>query len=422
MPFGDIERKRRASILSQMGGLPGMGGPYQGGVQLPRPGRVTMPWEQDPQSQQIALPQAQEIPPPAPIDLPAPAIVRATDQAQRAAPIARKALQKEVEKAEERGLGQKVKELFTDDEKRARLTMALNTMRRRPDPHIHQMAQEQIQEARGRKVANRTVQYLNQAGREDLAQAVSEGMMDPNVALKTAFEKKKATPAATAGQHILDDFISQYGELEGSLKYEEYKQQQRLAQERAGVPPTHGEVKPSEVTSALTRVQQEIKPESEGLRTVAITKQMLDKAEGDRSGIAQQQLDRMMATLAGDKQLSIAEVNQIANAGSLPQRVFDALNRWVSGVTSGYTHEEVRAVLESMENYHGSKLNEKRERLGKAYKATRFDDETVEAILPPRWSAEEAQLDNIGTAPEGVDAKLWNVMTPGERKLWQCAK
>ena len=74
------------------------------------------------------------------------------------------------------GLGTGIQNFLDDDEKRARLAIALNSMRLNPDPSLARAMQGQLERSQELRAsaqsANRTAQFLRDQGRNDLADAV----------------------------------------------------------------------------------------------------------------------------------------------------------------------------------------------------------------------------------------------------------
>ena len=73
-------------------------------------------------------------------------------------------------------IGSGIQNFLDDDEKRARLAIALNSMRLNPDPNLARAMQSQIERSQELRAAaqsaNRTAQFLRDQGRNDLADAV----------------------------------------------------------------------------------------------------------------------------------------------------------------------------------------------------------------------------------------------------------
>jgi hypothetical protein len=87
--------------------------------------------------------------------------------------------------------GQRLKRDFQSGELLDRMALAFNSLRMDPDPNLAQMIQVRQERRAGEQTANRTAQWLMSQGRDDLAQALMTGAIDPKTAVATAM-----TPAA----------------------------------------------------------------------------------------------------------------------------------------------------------------------------------------------------------------------------------
>ena len=82
---------------------------------------------------------------------------------------------------------------------------------------------------------------------------------------------------------------------------------------------------------------------------------------------AESQLNRALASISGDKQLSMAEVESIVGAGSFAQRVGNAISKFFTGGAGDLTNEQKKELLETYEAYHASRYNSARNRLKRIY-------------------------------------------------------
>lgn len=88
---------------------------------------------------------------------------------------------------------------------RERLALAFNTMRLNPDPNLAAALQQRQQARETAATQNRTIQFLRQRGREDLAAAVESGAIDA----KTAAAQIFAQPQRTAMQQNYEFLLAQ---------------------------------------------------------------------------------------------------------------------------------------------------------------------------------------------------------------------
>ena len=103
--------------------------------------------------------------------------------------------------------GERLKRNFQSGELMDRIALAANSLRMDPDPNLAQMIQIR-QEKRGEKeTANRTAQWLMSQNRQDLAQALMTGAIDPKTAVATALQP--ATDGRTAMIQNYEYWLSQ---------------------------------------------------------------------------------------------------------------------------------------------------------------------------------------------------------------------
>lgn len=103
--------------------------------------------------------------------------------------------------------GERLKRNFQSGALMEGIALAANSLRMDPDPNLAQMIQIR-QEKRGEKeTANRTAQWLMSQNRQDLAQALMTGAIDPKTAVATALQP--ATDGRTAMIQNYEYFLSQ---------------------------------------------------------------------------------------------------------------------------------------------------------------------------------------------------------------------
>lgn len=126
---------------------------------------------------------------------------------------------------------------------------------------------------------------------------------------------------------------------------------------------------------------------------------------------AEQQLDRSLASISGDKQLSMAEVQSIVGSGSFAQRVGNAISKFFTGGAGELTNEQKKELLETYEAYHASRYNSARNRLKRVYAGFEgipedtFDSPYVSVAEKRRRKAEEEarqKADQEKSEPAGI--------------------
>ena len=89
-------------------------------------------------------------------------------------------------------MGDGIGDFFNDEEKMARLTIGLNSMRLTPDASLAKAMESRISSLRKNKTSNKTAEQLRKMGRNDLADAVENGSLDGKSAWALAFKAPSA--------------------------------------------------------------------------------------------------------------------------------------------------------------------------------------------------------------------------------------
>lgn len=126
-------------------------------------------------------------------------------------------------------------------------------------------------------------------------------------------------------------------------------------------------------------------PTGEKLSAVSQAQALLNAAQKG-SPTASSQLDRYLAGLQGDKQLSMLEVNTIANAGSFPSRMVSSISKFLSGVPSDLSLDDKGKVLSIIEEQLAPQYNSGRESILDTFSgASDISQPAVERIVGPKW-------------------------------------
>lgn len=126
-------------------------------------------------------------------------------------------------------------------------------------------------------------------------------------------------------------------------------------------------------------------PVGEKLSSVSQAQALLNAAQKG-SPTASSQLDRYLAGLQGDKQLSMLEVSTIANAGSFPARMISSISKFLSGVPSDLSLEDKAKVLSIIEEQLAPQYNSGRESVLDTFSgASDISQSAVERIVGPKW-------------------------------------
>jgi hypothetical protein len=101
--------------------------------------------------------------------------------------------------------GQRLRRDWQSGELMDRIALAANSLRMDPDQNLAAMIQGRQEQRAGEQTANRTAQWLMSQGREDLAQALMTGAIDPKTAVATALQKPDRPSVMEVGGKLVDE-------------------------------------------------------------------------------------------------------------------------------------------------------------------------------------------------------------------------
>lgn len=170
-----------------------------------------------------------------------------------------------------------------------------------------------------------------------------------------------------------------------------------------------------EVASTLGGPKDRLTIVNEGLSNLNLAVQGNPQAEA--------QLNRSLATISGDKQLSMAEVESVVGAGSFAQRVGNAISKFFTGGAGDLTNEQKKELLETYEAYYAKQYNNARNRLKNIYTSAgytglpddMFDSPYVSVQERRRRKAEEEarqKADQEKSEPTGITLSTQKTVRP----------
>lgn len=186
-------------------------------------------------------------------------------------------------------------------------------------------------------------------------------------------------PGEEAERIAAADFGKPFTQLdkEQKLQVNNKIEAQKIAQSAAT---GTGNAKVADAGSALERIRIEtqgsrdlLESADNGLRNLALG-----------SGTADAQVDRALATMSGDKSLSMAEVQSIANRNGFVGTVANAVEGFTTGRMSAISRRDKRILLESYREAYVNKVNKQLDYLKGVYQSTSFSKEQVEQLIEPR--------------------------------------
>lgn len=164
----------------------------------------------------------------------------------------------------------------------------------------------------------------------------------------------------------------------------------------------------TKITSAKTAIRTAVQPYREkiGLADQALTQ--LDM----NSPLAEAQVDRALAGLAGDKQLSMAEVNAVANRHGFVGSAAAALERFMTGKATESDRKQKRILLEAMREAAVTSMGKQLDYEAGVYGGSALSEDQVKKLTEPLrpTSLAEMYLRNSGKPyePEKYDYRVVN--------------
>ena len=225
----------------------------------------------------------------------------------------------------------------------------------------------------------------------DISDEEAQGIASDPEAFRKTFEGQQAK-VSTFGQTLIDA-----GLTPGSGPYKA-RMNQYIDKElkKKGIGAEIGEALGAagvfdrkDVSDIVTQARQELKPFQE-LQQVTDNTFALFEVDNPKSGA---QIDRNLARLSGDSQLSMAEVSAVANAGPFGQQVADSISRFFVGGSGDLSKQQKKDVVEALSVANVAAYNKKRNELINAYGLTGASSADLkravgeEAALPPKVMA-----------------------------------
>jgi hypothetical protein len=145
-----------------------------------------------------------------------------------------------------------------------------------------------------------------------------------------------------------------------------------------------------------------ISPIGSKLEAVNQARSLLNAARENPAAVPQ--VDRYLARLTGDSQLSQLEVNAIATAGSFPQKLVSGISKFLSGIPSELTLDQKEQVLQIVERQLAPEYNRGRERVLDTFaSASDISPSVVEKIVGPRYVPSfERKSNTVAEPPAGA--------------------
>ena len=324
----------------------------------------------------------------------------------------------------------KVKALFGDEEKMARIAIAFNSLRMNPDPNLAASQQKIIDNAQVKRGGSRTAAYLRGKGLADVADLLESGAIDA----KTALSYMKGSDPTALQQNY--QFAVNQG-YAGTLM--DYLKDTKAGGTTVNVD-TKGEGKyGEEIGKGFAEMDmatiQSAQSAASNIPKLNQTLELLDKGEPTTGFAAEfrNDIDRVFSGLGGSEAAGRASDTQILNAllGSDVFPMIKQLGIGARGLDTPAEREFLREVMTGTIAMEGDAL-QRLTKLRKKYAIRSLEafndqvesgafDRMPEGLRGRIKPYDIKSIDNYRTLerPSGVTAQEWSVMTPEEKALFQ---
>ena len=137
------------------------------------------------------------------------------------------------------------------------------------------------------------------------------------------------------------------------------------------------------INAFQTQVRNTMGPAKEGLDQIKNARRLLQTIKDDpTNATAESALANYLAKATGDARLSEAEVNRVANGGSIGLRVADKLNKWIAGTSTPKTQRDREEVINAMEIVLYERYKQNRKSLMTSFGAANMPSFIMEDALP----------------------------------------
>jgi hypothetical protein len=202
----------------------------------------------------------------------------------------------------------------------------------------------------------------------------------------------------------------------GAILYNERREQAKQKVAKAAVPLTSGTVKTSDVSTFVSNVATQTRPTRDKLERYNELKTIISEVQkGNTQAVPQ--LDRWLVTAAGDKQIGMNEVRQIASAGGFVERNVGGVQKFITGLPSKDKLTKITSVVDSLEDIAGKNLNKNLDSLTKVWGTSELPKETLEATLGERYVTAAERKRRAAEAAKNAPAESNITVTPAQQGL-----
>lgn len=209
-----------------------------------------------------------------------------------------------------------------------------------------------------------------------IASSMMQGQQELN-------KRLAVNPNTAADQAVYEDLVKKFNgdTVAAGRAYNNYQANLRAV---GNTPLTAGNVKPTDISGFISNVETQLKPVSTKLSKYNELKTLIKEINSGNTQ-AVPQLQRWLVTAAGDNQIGINEVRQIAQAGGFVERTVEGVQMFTTGLPSTPKLNKVLSVVNALETEAAKSYNKTRDKLYNTWSTSTLPKETIEAQLGGRY-------------------------------------
>jgi hypothetical protein len=229
-------------------------------------------------------------------------------------------------------------------------------------------------------------QALGQKGYTDLAVQATAKAADIDKDIATADKARMEripTADVAANRVILNDLVSQFGEVEGAKRYNQLVQEGKVKVAAAGVPQP-GMVNVTDLKGAKSIVDDYTKAPRDKLKSVGEIGVLINQISTNPTALPQ--LQRSLVKLAGDSQIGQNEVKNILGSSGFTADVIDGVNKFLTGAPTNAKIQDVARGVKAIEQFYANQYEQGRETSKRVLANAKLDARTIDDLIPKAYS------------------------------------
>ena len=164
----------------------------------------------------------------------------------------------------------------------------------------------------------------------------------------------------------------------------------------------------TKISTALDKIRVSTNPNKE---KISLADQALAQLAMNEP-LAENQVDRALASLVGDKSISMAEMNAVANRHGFVGSIAATAEKFLTGRATEVDRKQKRILLETLRELNVNSLNKQLDYLSGVYKTSTLSKDQVESMTSPLRAKTLAQVylekDGKPYEPEKYDYRVVN--------------